>query len=67
MNPESRASEMASYLIKPREPTVLSHKEYHELSSSNLQLSSVVSCHSQMIWPETALHSVLCNRFQPPT
>ena len=33
---------MSNYLIKPREPTVLSHKEYHELSSTNLMLPSVV-------------------------
>ena len=33
---------MSSYLIKPREPTVLSHKEYHELSSTNLMVSEVV-------------------------
>ena len=34
---------MPSYLIKPREPTVLSYKEYHELSSTNLLLSMAVS------------------------
>ena len=33
---------MANYLIKPKEPTILSHKEYHELSSPNLMLSAVV-------------------------
>ena len=34
---------MPSYLIKPREPTVLSHKEHQELSSTNLLLSMEVS------------------------
>jgi len=33
---------MPSYLVKPKEPTVFGHKEYHELSSSNLMLSAVV-------------------------
>ena len=41
-NLESRAFEMSAYLIKPREPTVLSHKEYHELSSTNLLVPLVV-------------------------
>jgi len=41
-NLESPAFEMSSYLIKPREPTVLSHKEYHELSPTNLMVSAVV-------------------------
>jgi len=37
---------MPSYLIKPREPTVLSHKEHHEISSTNLILSvTVVTAH----------------------
>jgi len=47
---------MASHLVEPREPTILSHKEYHELSSTNLLLPAVVSCHSQIIWPETTLN-----------
>ena len=34
---------MSSYFIKPKEPTVLNHKEYHELSSTNLMVSEVVS------------------------
>jgi len=38
----SKSSDPCSYLIKPREPTVLSHKEYHELSSTNLLLALVV-------------------------
>ena len=33
---------MQRYLVKPREPTVLSHKEYHEVSSTNLLLSLAV-------------------------
>ena len=48
---------MASYLIKPREPTVLSHKEYHELSSTNLLLSAVVSCRPRIIWSKTVLNT----------
>ena len=54
-NLENRALEMPSYSIKPREPTVLSHKEYHELSSNNLLLSAAVSPHSQMIYQEATL------------
>ena len=38
----SELEAMPSYLIKPREPTVLSHKEYHEISSTNLLLPLVV-------------------------
>ena len=38
----SHAFKMPLYLVKPREPTILSHKEYHELSSANLMLSAVV-------------------------
>ena len=34
---------MPRYLVKPREPTVLSHKEYHELSPTDLLLSWTVS------------------------
>jgi len=34
---------MPTYLVEPREPTVLSHKEYHELSSTDLLLSWTVS------------------------
>ena len=34
---------MSSYLIKPDEPTILNHKEYHELSSTDLLPSVVVS------------------------
>jgi len=41
-DPQSRTLEMASYLIKPREPTVLSHKAYQELSPTNLLLGAVV-------------------------
>ena len=33
---------MPSYLVKPRESTVLSHKKYHEISSPNLLLSWTV-------------------------
>jgi len=46
---------MPNYFIKPREPTVLSHKEYHELSSNNLLLASAVSCHAEMIYCEATL------------
>ena len=42
VDPQSHALEMASYLIKPREPTVLSHKAYQELSPTNLLLGAVV-------------------------
>ena len=44
-NPTYRGPKSAdprSYLIKPREPTILSHKEYHEISSTNLLLPLVV-------------------------
>ena len=34
--------EIPSYFIKPREPTVLSPKEYHEISPTNLLLSAAV-------------------------
>ena len=54
-NLESRTLEMQSYLIKPREPTVLSHKKYHELSSNNLLLAWAVSCHAEMIYREATL------------
>ncbi|KAF9647752.1 hypothetical protein BDM02DRAFT_2523331 [Thelephora ganbajun] len=33
---------MPTYFVKLREPTAFSHKEYHEISSTNLLLSSVV-------------------------
>jgi len=38
----SKSSDPCSYFIKPREPTILSHKEYHEISSTNLLLPLVV-------------------------
>jgi len=40
--PQGYAFEMLTYLVKPREPTVLSHKEYHEISPTNLLLSAIV-------------------------
>lgn len=33
---------MPNYLVKPREPTVLSHKERYEISSTDLLLSFMV-------------------------
>ena len=39
--------EMQRYLVKPTEPTILSHKEYHEVSSINLLLSWTVSLQLQ--------------------
>ena len=50
---------MPSYLIKPREPTVLSHKEYHELSSTNLLLSTAVS-------PRPPLPNITLRRYTNP-
>ena len=47
---------MPSHVIKPREPTVLSHKEYHGLSPNNLLVSKAVRLLLQIIWLETALN-----------
>jgi hypothetical protein len=33
---------MSTYFVRPKEPTVLSHKEYYELTPTNLLLSSAV-------------------------
>ena len=33
---------MATYFVKPKEPTVFGHKEYHQMSPTNLKLSAVV-------------------------
>ena len=52
---DSKSSDPRNYLIKPKEPTVLSHKEYHEISSTNLLLPLAVSRHSKMTSPEATL------------
>jgi len=41
-NPLGHIFGMPVYLTKPKEPIVLSHKEYHEISSTNLLLPLVV-------------------------
>jgi len=46
---------MSSHLVKPKEPTILSHKEYHEISSANLLLFMTVRHRSQMTCPEVTL------------
>jgi len=63
----SHAFKMPGYLIKPREPTVLSHKEYHELSSGNLTLSAVVRLPFLNDVPEIALTPGPVGRSQPST
>ena len=44
---QTHGLEMQRYLVKPTEPTILSHKEYHEVSSINLLLSWTVSLQLQ--------------------
>jgi len=58
---------MQSYLVKPREPTVLSHKEYHEISSTNLLLSRVVSPPLPNDTLKTHADTRSWNRFKLPT
>ena len=53
--PKSYGLNMPIYFVKPKEPTVLSHKEYHELSSTDLLLSWTVSPPLHMIYPKATL------------
>jgi len=54
-NPQGHPFGMSNHLVKPKEPTVLSHKEYHGLSSANLLLFMTVGRHSQMTYPKVTL------------
>ena len=53
--PKSHGLNMPIYFVKPKEPTVLSHKEYHELSSTDLLLSWTVSPPLHITYPKATL------------
>jgi len=62
-NPLDHAFGMPVYLVKPKEPTVLGHKKYHEISSTNLLLGLTVRPLPPDDMPEATLTPSLVEQF----